>query len=68
MCCGNTSGNHFKAQKLIYYSYISYFLGIASSEDTSAGYWGDYNCDIPSWSYRRVLLIYVSLKKIIYLF
>jgi len=29
--------------------------GIASSEETSAGYWGDYNCDIPAWSYRRML-------------
>jgi len=29
--------------------------GFASSEDTAAGYWGDYQCDIPVWTVRHMM-------------
>ena len=38
-------------------------LGIAQSEETSAGYWGDYNCDIPTWAYRKVINRFVQCQE-----
>ena len=26
----------------------------AASASTAAGQWGDYNCDIPAWTYNKV--------------
>jgi len=29
--------------------------GLAASEETAAGYWGDYRCDVPMWTIQNML-------------